>query len=169
VQVAATSVGELKSFEVEVKSEWIESPDEQPNSMARWIEARDACAADLTYDGRESAGALPVSTSFALPGASRPWLLPSVFAPPGAEPDRFYVEMVQPNDATRRIVRKSIDRGSGARLALSNRYGLFGHDLEKGVVLRARLRGLWIVSRTPADDSLSLYQEFLREPAPLGP
>ena len=55
------------------------------------------------------------------------------------------------------------------RTTLSTRYGLFGHDLEKGVVLRARLRAVWIRSQTPDVDARALFEEFLREPPPLGP
>jgi hypothetical protein len=48
-------------------------------------------------------------------------------------------------------------------------YQLFGHDLEKGVILRARLRGLWLNSETPDVQALAAYEQFLGEPLPLGP
>ena len=70
------------------------------------------------------------------------------------------MEMVRPEDASRRI-------SEGKLPFTTTRYGLFGHDLEKGVVLRARLRGLWLpltgaMTRTEAE-----FQHFLTQPPPL--
>ena len=59
----------------------------------------------------------------------------------GSEPQGFYVEMVQPADAARRIACGTAAASPTDRNVHSMRYELFGHDLEKGVILRARLRG----------------------------
>jgi len=96
-------------------------------------------------------------------------LRPRVFAPAGADQaDLYYMELVQPNDVARRIIVEPFEQPA-RRCSLSTRYGLFGHDVEKGVVLRARLRGCWIRSQTPEDDARRLYEEFLDAPLPLGP
>jgi hypothetical protein len=75
-----------------------------------------------------------------------------------------YIELVHPHDAARRIT----EAGKPASLGHTTRYGLFGHDLERGVVLRGRLRGLWTTSPTARDDALARYEEFLSLPPPLG-
>jgi len=169
VQVSCTSVGAIHDLEVVVLSQVGEHDGEQPSAPFLRMEARDARSAALTYDGRESALALRGMTMAALPQSPQLSLRPRVFARPGLETGVFYVEMAQPNDVARRITAEHIHDGSTTALALSTRYGLFGHDLEKGVVLRSRLRGYWIRSLTPEDDARSLYREFIREPLPLGP
>jgi len=169
IQVSATSVGELSAMEVMVLSRFEELGSRQPAVLAGGVQARDARSTALSFDGCESALALRSLTTLPLPFSPqldcRPWIVAS----PHAETGLFYVEMVQPKDVARRTIGDHSADGSTTALARSTRYGLFGHDLEKGVVLRARLRGCWIRSQTPEDDALSLYQEFLREPLPLGP
>ena len=76
---------------------------------------------------------------------------------------RDYVEMVQANDCARRVLSKP------AAGAFSIDHELFGHDLEKGVVLRGRIRGIWIESHSPEDEIRRRYDEFLDEPPSLGP
>ncbi|MFI5455137.1 MAG: hypothetical protein ACHRXM_06760 [Isosphaerales bacterium] len=169
IQVSATSVGELSALEVAVVSRLGEIGGNEPTVFAGRVEPRDGRSAALSYDGRESALALRALTTLPLPESPRLDLRPLVVAPPGAEAGVFYVEMAHPNDVARRISGEHVRHGSTTAIAQSTRYGLFGHDLEKGVVLRARLRGCWIRSRTPEDDALALYREFLREPLPLGP
>jgi len=169
IQVTATSVGELSALEVAVLSQLEEHDGGPPALLSSCVEARDARSAALSFDGRESALALSGLTTLPLAGSPRLDRLPRIFAAPEAEPGVFYVEMAQPDDVARRIACEPIHDGSRAAFAASTRYGLFGHDLEKGVVLRARLRGCWIRSRAPAEDALALYREFLREPLPLGP
>ena len=72
----------------------------------------------------------------------------------GARP--YYLEMIHPDDGTRR------PEGGGVRSAL------FGYDLERGVILRGRLRGIWLARRPDESELSSLSAEFLREPPPLG-
>jgi hypothetical protein len=68
-----------------------------------------------------------------------------------------YLELVHPDD---RSPNESPPRPGWLR------HSLFGHDLEKGVVLRGRLRGIWLADTTEAASRLD---RFLREPLPLGP
>jgi hypothetical protein len=70
------------------------------------------------------------------------------------------VELAHPDDVSRRI-------HEGTLPFTTTRYALFGHDLEKGVVLRARLRGYWRPKTSALADAERLYAEFLGEPLPL--
>ena len=169
VQLSATSVGLLKSVEVGVISRWTAGIAEPSPRLASWVEPRDILSAAASYDGRESAATLAALTTLPVPLPSSGPILPRVISPPGFDADTYYVEMVQPNDWARRIRDEPPGEPSGHHSSLTMRYGLFGHDLEKGVVLRARLRGLWIRSQTPVATARALFEEFLREPPPLGP
>lgn len=157
VQVSADSVGELKTLEVRVASVLPEAPGANPAARIKhWVEPRDPRAAASTYDGREPNlrdwTTLPISGDEPL----APRVLPF--------PPQAYVELVQPDDAARRIVATS----RLSQLGHSTRYGLFGHDLEKGVVLRARLRGHWASADNVHDEARRLSSRFLHEPLPLG-
>jgi hypothetical protein len=68
-----------------------------------------------------------------------------------------YVEMVHPDDRSPR---------PGARLP--GRYALFGLDLERGVILRGRLRGIWLATEPVEAEVSRLFDEFVKEPLPLG-
>jgi hypothetical protein len=76
--------------------------------------------------------------------------------------------MVRPDDCARRITGEAARPAAGTSGVVSVRYGLFGHDLEKGVVLRARLRGLWL-DLASEDEVRRHHDAFLREPPALGP
>ena len=154
IQISAQSVGQLHAIEVLVESGlWGLDPGRSP----RFVEPRDARSAALSYDGREP----DVSALTTLP--PRP-LLPLLSRPPsepsGQIPARIYAEFVHPQDVTRRV-----DLGMAPSRA--TRYGLFGHDLEKGVVLRARFRGLWLPASPARHLARERYETFLREPPPL--
>ncbi len=148
VQVSARSVGRLRAVEVMVVSGLHDDPDRS----SRFVEPRDARSATLSYDGRE-------------PGLDGLTTLPPRDACPrlcriGTSVERFYyVEFVHPGDVSRRV-----SRGGSAR---STRHALLGHDLERGVVLRARVRGHWLGAESPHRRSLELRDAFLREPPPL--
>lgn len=158
VQVSTRSVGLLKRVEVKLAS-ILPEPAGSGARRKRWVEPRDARAAMLSYDGRES----DVHELTTLPPFEGDRLAPRVL--PGPWPDgSTYVEIVHPHDAARRITETS----KVASLGHTTRYGLFGHDLERGIVLRARLRGLWLTSKTPERDALERYEQFLKEPLPLG-
>jgi hypothetical protein len=165
VQIQAATAEVLEQVEVGILSEW---DDEVSDPHTRRVEPRDVRSAALSYDGRESLRTLQDLTTLPVPQSSPHTLPPRFFAPPEFGSDLGYAEMVQPNDCARRISREPAGWPSEPRMSLSTRYALFGHDLEKGVVLRARLRGLWIPSHSPVSEIQRLYEEFLREPPSLG-
>ena len=157
VQVSTASVGRLRRVEILVESGLAGSA--RPEAP-RLVEPRDARSAGLSYDGREP----DVAGLTTLPPRPPAPLLCRLPDREGSGPDAgraaWYAEFVHPQDATRRIA-------FGTAPARSTRYGLFGYDLEKGVVLRARLRGLWLPSGAPRAVARDRYEAFLREPPPL--
>jgi hypothetical protein len=166
VQVHATTARVIERVEVGISSDW---GSEITGPSASQVEPRDVDSARLSYDGREPPGTLHHLTTLPIPPSSPHSLPPRIFTPPGADRDTYYVEMVRPDDCARRTCPVTADRQSGPATTLSTQYSLFGHDLEKGVVLRARLRGLWIHSRTPERDVRASYEAFLSEPLAMGP
>ena len=67
-----------------------------------------------------------------------------------------YVEMVHPVDFRQGVVRRS----GGSQAAVEVAYRLFPDSLEKGVILRARLRGLLIARQDDAPRAAALYAAF---------
>ena len=166
VQASATSVGLLRHVEVMVQSHWLRAGASDPRAvLGRWVGPRDARSAALSYDGREAAADLHSLTT--LPVSERPRI--RAFTPPGVAAGIHYIEMVQPNDAARCIRMEPSEPELSLLATLVLRYGLFGHDFEKGVVFRARLRACWITADEYATEARSLYQKFVAEPPPLGP
>lgn len=147
VEVTARSVGQLKAVEVLLISVLGDLPAE--GSM-RSIEPRDVRSAGLSYDGRES----DVSNLSTGPPAPirHPWL-----APRSGREGWTYLEMVHPDDASRRI-------HEGKLPITATRYGLFGYDLERGVVLRGRLRGIWLPKEAAFTEAERRFADFLNEP-----
>jgi hypothetical protein len=159
IQVYALSVGLLTAVEVKVVSQFPEPASARTSApIVRWVEPRDAHSAALSYDGREP----DLRALTTLPPREAAFHSPRLVVPDEAD-SWLYAEMVHPDDVSRRI------REGGRTLALAHttRYGLFGHDLEKGVVLRARLRGLWLRSENAKQTALERFDEFLHEPLPL--
>jgi hypothetical protein len=118
---------------------------------ARVVWPRDAHAARLSYDGREP-DLHQIQT--AAPGSNQlhqPWIA----ADPG-RPESCYVELAHPDDESRRIA---------STHAL--RHAFFGHDLERGVVLRGRLRGLWLPCDGVEAAAATALDRFLHAPLPL--
>jgi hypothetical protein len=66
-----------------------------------------------------------------------------------------YAEMCHPHDG----VGMTRDAATGAV-----RFQLFGHDLEKGVILRGRLRGLWLPREQDETTVRQEYARFVKEP-----
>ena len=77
----------------------------------------------------------------------------------------YYLELIHPDDISQRTIFGSSSPEQGSSGAL---YGLFGYDLEKGVVLRGRLRGLWLPGRPDLAVQAACLDAFLRAPLPLG-
>jgi hypothetical protein len=173
IQLSASSVGELDGLEVGVTSRLDPAAPEDSEAPRFYVEARDAAAAFAVGDGREPDVHL---CGFAILSDDRP-LRPSLHPPrdtPSAgaassAPGLFYAEMAHPDDLFRRVFTEPIPAESLTVPGGSIRYALFGLELEKGVILRARLRGQWLRSANPQEEAAALYQEFLRQPPPLGP
>ncbi len=150
VELSARSVEELHDVEVKVLSALEPVP---PKGAHRSVEPRDPHSAALTYDGREP----DLETLVTGPPGDPlgPWMV----ARTGRE-GWAYVEMVYPHDASRRI-------HEGKLPFSATRYGLFGYDLERGVVLRARLRGHWLLKDEAFTEAGHRFRAFLDEPPPL--
>ena len=108
--------------------------------------------------GPSLAGEILAPDGLSLPGRpDAPSPLLARFGQPGnARP--YYLEMLHPDDGTRR----PDPEVGGVRSAL------FGYDLERGVVLRGRLRGIWLARRPDEAELASRLAEFVAEPPPLG-
>ncbi|MGO9464564.1 MAG: hypothetical protein ACLQIB_41875 [Isosphaeraceae bacterium] len=169
IQAWADSTANLRDVEVGVSSEWARQDCDFSPALASRVESRDAQSAAHSYDGREPPAVLSSLTTLPMAASWASALGPVVAAVPGAGRPVHYVEMVQPDDVARRITGMPADQRTASQLVLSVRYGLLGHDIEKGVVLRARMRGQWIESESPQDEARELWRLFLREPLPLGP
>ena len=147
IQLSARSVGRLHAVEVLVHS----GPIAPGPRASRFVEPRDARAAGLSYDGRET----DLHRLTTLPPRDLGPLLSR------AEGTRdIYAEFAHPRDVSRR----TLWGGGSARAA---RYALFGHDLERGVVLRGRVRGHWL-AEAQAAEFRALHARFLAEPPSLG-
>ncbi|MGC8638880.1 MAG: hypothetical protein ACP5XB_03250 [Isosphaeraceae bacterium] len=165
VEAMATSVGELKAVEVLVSSRLAapEASTQEPGHIR--VHPRDARSAALSYDGREPASTLGRLTTTPVPLTLEPTFSQAMASGPPVECGGRYLELAHPHDVARRIIEGQMPVASGD---LSIRYGLFGYDLEKGVIVRGRLRGLW-VPRDMADElSLQAFHDFLELPPPLG-
>jgi hypothetical protein len=166
VQASASSVGELRAVELVVQSQWRRATETDlpsaPDAI-RSVAPRDARSSALTYDGRETAASVQALKTLGFLDNSRPRMVERDDMAPGA----LYVEMVQPNDLSRQIQFEPSEAGSRPP-SMAVQYALFGHDMEKGIVLRGRLRACW-TNTERAVDVAAFYQQFLSEPLPLGP
>jgi hypothetical protein len=169
IQVTAQSVGELTGFEVGVGSVWLAGAE----GLAAEISASpDRCSESWAVPERHHAGEArsPLSSNVDhMAGRWRPPVEPYVALVPEVEPNTYYVEMVHSSDVARWTTRQPSLLPAPDRVVIGTRYGLFGHDLEKGVVLRARLRGCFVRTETPEEDARALWRSFHSEPLPLGP
>lgn len=166
IQVSASSVGELRAVEVFVSSRMTEPGDPISKSAGLWVKARDPRSAALCFDGREPANDLGRLTVLPIP--EKPAAEATLTFSPWREAPGSFLEMAHPQDVARRV---TMGRGAlppSPGFSLGVRYGLFGHDLEKGVVLRGRLRGCWLPSGTTDETCRALLQEFHEMPPPLG-
>jgi hypothetical protein len=84
-----------------------------------------------------------------------------LFRPAGA--DWSYLEMVFPSDFS--TARFSIESEAAHRLRLANR--LFPESLEKGVIRRGRLRGLFLARSEDEAAALTAFRAFAASPPPL--
>jgi hypothetical protein len=169
VQVSVSSSRVLRRLEVEVGSYLAEAIGTPRSDLACQVQPRDVHAAALPYDGREAMSVLRFLTTMPLPASSPHTLPPLVCRNPGGIPGQSYVEMVRPDDCARRIIGETDPGDAVSHWVFSIRYGLFGHDLEKGVVLRGRVRGILGDYVSAEDEVRRQYETFLGEPPSLGP
>ena len=165
IQLSASSVGELDGLEVGVASRLDPAAPSESAAPALYVESRDQSAASSVGDGREPLVRL---CQFKVLSERQP-LEPCLFASQDGTGDLCYAEMVHPDDLARRVFNVPFPQTDAPVPVGSVRYALFGLAIEKGVILRARLRGCWFHSTDPDKYSRSLYQEFLNQPPPLGP
>ena len=119
-------------------------------AVAWKVEVRDEATALLSRDGRDD-GRPP---TIALPHFGDLSIRPFV----GSGDGLTYLEFAEAGDVSRRFL--SDDKASET--------ALFGYHLEKGVVLRARLRGILRSGTVDVAEIDREYQRFLKEPPPLG-
>jgi hypothetical protein len=83
-----------------------------------------------------------------------PWIF-------GLSEDVSYIEMIHPEDVESEMY---AEVNGNAQLART----LFDGSLEKGVILRARARGVFVSSAQATPDNVaSLYEQFINSPLPL--
>lgn len=155
IQASASSVGALRRLEVLVET----TPGEGAWTPDRplIVQPRDRSAAGASYDGRESAATLGSLDT-------------GPVHPPGIafDPVRLipfergsFLSMGHPQDVARWM-------HSEGPAGVATRYALFGLDLEKGVVLRGRLREVRLPDAAPGHDrAAEEHRLFLTEPPPL--
>jgi hypothetical protein len=165
VQVSADSVDFLKALEVQIVTCLgdPEGPELGRSAVESVVEPRDRESAALSYDGREPWEILRRLTTLPIPARIGAGFAPCVIETPWLGADRRYVEFVHPDD----VARRQVERRAGSGVGLG--YGIFGHDLEKGVVLRSRMRGFWTLGPISGDELEARYREFRAGPLPLGP
>ncbi len=175
VQVLASSVDSLKAVEILVGTRF-DRPTEAsiattPALDELWVEPRDGESAALSYDGRDSLDILQKLWTLPIPGGVGAGFAPRVLETPWLGKDLFYIEFVHPDDVSRRLERRpsSGSPSSASESGHWTRYSIFGHDLEKGVLLRSRMRGVWCRGEITADALATMYRSFRNEPLPLGP
>ncbi|AMV36816.1 hypothetical protein [Planctomyces sp. SH-PL62] len=152
VQASTSTVGELRRMEVLVGTR---SGPDGARERRRFVTARDRASAGMSYDGRETAETLAVLETLPVAGPGRPLLFQPTDSPSA------YLEFVHPEDFSRVVV----ETVEGT--ATDVEYALFGYDLEKGVVLRGRLRGVWLPGATTPEAADEECRLFLHEPPPL--
>jgi hypothetical protein len=150
VEIQTRDFERLRGFEWIILSRL--AGDIEPGAH-RSVTPRDARSAGFTYDGRESDLAALVSGP---PGEPLgPWL-----APRSGREGWTYVELAHPDDVSRRI-------HEGTLPFRATRTALFGHDLERGVVLRGRMRGLWLRKEHAHTAADRAWRDFRDRPLPL--
>ncbi len=118
-----------------------------PAAECYWVQFDDAPRAHL-FDASQIAG------GFELP----PRAAGVLFRPRAMS--YSYLELVPPED-------RVSDRVETSAAACRLTHRLFSPDLEKGVILRSRLRGAWLPRANDLALAEQLYRQFLASPLPL--
>jgi hypothetical protein len=127
--------------------QWVEVDSVVGQTGTRLVLPRDCEAAKLSLDGRS-----PCFGDMLLAG---PYAYPLVLCRPIGH-DWSYIEMSRADDCARIIVCRTRNRAEVS-------FGLFGLDLEKGVILRGRVRGVFVARKQDVDRALELYGAFADE------
>jgi hypothetical protein len=168
VQATAGSVGELRALEILVASRLSPQAAAADGHFSRWVRSRDARAAGMTYDGREPSRELARLTTLPLSTPDRPSFEPISIRSPWPDLTGWFLELAHPQDLSRQVVMGNSPVEPRTRFAAGVRHALFGHDLEKGVVLRGRLRSAWMQIEEHTEAALAAYRAFVAMPPPLG-
>jgi hypothetical protein len=121
---------------------------EAPRWGARWLVApRDHAAARFSLDGR-----FPRFGELAL---APPYRYPLVLYRL-TDPDWSYVEISHSDDCARIVARRD-------RTTAWVHFGLFGLDIEKGVILRGRVRGVFLKRDHDTARAIELYEQLTAE------
>jgi hypothetical protein len=169
IQVSASTVGELRGLETTVFSR-VNAPGATPTSQPSiWVRPRDSRSACFSYDGRVREADLRRLTTLPLVEFIEPDTSHIAALGPDCNSEGRYLELAHPRDVARKIFQglSPVDQDAAGRFHV--RYALIGHDLEKGVVIRARIRGLWISGDDIAAALPLAARDFLEAPLPLGP
>jgi hypothetical protein len=128
-------------------SGWLDVRDARALGSKWLVFARDRMAGLMGLDGRTPAPDVAMLAGF--------YRQPVVIYRPRGQ--RWsYVEMARPDDCARVIV--GIERRDP-----TVSFGLFGLDIEKGVILRGRVRGAFISRSKDLRDCLRLFSRFANE------
>jgi hypothetical protein len=167
VQATARSVGELRALEVIVTSQFLDAGS-SAGRFASWVRPRDIHAAALSYDGRVPADELARLTTLPIPLAGHSAFGPIQVRSPWSDVPGCYFEMVHPHDVSRQIILGTTGTEPPVGFAVGIRHALFGHDLEKGVALRGRLRATWEGVPMTESNPMEAYRELIESSPPLG-
>src|SRR5262249_15860725 len=157
--VSASSVDELTAVEVFVCTTHPTEAGLGDAEFAIRVDPRNARSAGLSYDGREPPSVLRRLTTGPIANPDKPQFDHTGAFGPEMLPGERYLQLAHPQDVARRILRTT-NPGSKAEPSLVVRYGLFGHDLEKGVVVRGRLRGIWTSQIKGTTRAHAAFREF---------
>jgi len=111
-------------------------------------------------DERESRFA-PVAATYGEPFGPESGAGVFLFRLPGTT--RSYVEMIHPADFTTAEIQAS---ASGTE-RICSKFRLFNEPLEKGVIRRARVCGVWLARQGDENFAVECYRHFVQSAAPL--
>jgi hypothetical protein len=163
MEVLASSSHELETVEVQTSTcypagevfirtgtagtGWVNVHDARPLGNKWLVYARDHRAATVSLDGR-----FPPFDSTTLAGLSRQPIV--LYRPAGQR--WSYAEMSRTDDCVRVI-------STFGRSATIASFGLFGLDVEKGVILRGRVRGVFMPRANDMRNAVRAFSRFAAE------
>ncbi len=153
-------VGVLAALEL-IVSVWTELPDTLPETTVRSVLPQGDV---LRLADRDSGRFVPWEAASDPPGAAAASEGPGcfLFRPPGGQVS--YAEMVHPVDFRKTLFYPD----SAGQPLLAARHHLFVERLEKGVLLRARVRGLFLARAGDGATAAAWFRAFSTTEPPLG-